>query len=66
MDTPIDRPEVLTVDEVIKTLRLGRTRVNELLWSGTLRSIKVGRRRLVRRRDLERFLEEHEYRPGGE
>jgi excisionase family DNA binding protein len=61
-----ERPDLLTVDETIQILRVGRTTVNELLWSGALPSIKLGRRRLVRRADLERFLAAHEYLPGEE
>ena len=58
--------QLLTVDEVIRVLRLGRTRVNEMLRSGDLPLLKIGRRRLVRAQDVERFLEAHEYRTGGE
>ena len=58
--------DLLTVDETIRVLRLGRTRVNEILRSGELPSYKLGRRRLVRRQDLERFLKAHEYVPGQE
>ena len=56
--------ELLTVNETAELLRLGRTRTNELLWTGALRSIKVGRRRLVRAQDVQRFLAEHEFSPG--
>jgi excisionase family DNA binding protein len=51
--------EVLTVNEVCEVLRLGRTVVNSYLWDGTLPSLKIGRRRLVLRSDLEQFLLEH-------
>ena len=61
-----EQPELLTVNETTRALRLGKTRTNELLWTGALPSIKVGRRRLVRREDLEQFLVAHEYRPGEE
>ena len=56
--------ELLTVNETADLLRLGRTRTNELLWTGALRSIKVGRRRLVRAQDVQQFLAEHEFSPG--
>ncbi len=56
--------EVLTVDEVCEVLRLGRTSVNSLLWQGLLPSLKIGRRRLVLRSDLERFLEQNRDTPG--
>lgn len=61
-----EQQELLTVDETIRVLRLGRTRVNEMLRAGKLPSIKIGHRRFVRRIDLERFLYAHEYRPGDE
>jgi excisionase family DNA binding protein len=51
--------DLMTVDEVIRWLRLGRTRTNELLRSGSIPSYKLGRRRLVRRTDVEEWLEEH-------
>ena len=58
------RAEVLTVNEVCEALKLGRTVVNSYLWDGTLPSLKIGRRRLVLRRDLHQFLEEHRDTPG--
>ena len=66
MQTHTERPELLTVDETARVLRHGKTATNALLWSGELPSIKIGRRRLVRRADLERFLDAHECRPGEE
>ena len=65
MDTQ-EQQVLLTVDETIRVLRLGRTRVNKILRGGELPSIKIGHRRFVRRIDLERFLDAHEYRPGDE
>ena len=56
--------EVLTINEVCEALRLGRTVVNSYLWNGTLPSLKIGRRRLVLRTDLEHFLQEHRDTPG--
>jgi excisionase family DNA binding protein len=58
--------ELLTVDELIRWLRLGRTRTNDLLRRGSIRSYKIGRRRLVRRQDVMQFLDEQEYHPGQE
>ncbi len=66
MKVDIQGQELLTVDETIRVLRLGRTRVNEMLRAGELPSIKIGYRRFVRRKELERFLDAHEYRPYGE
>ncbi len=60
-----ERPErLLSVDEVIQVLNCGRTTVNSYLWSGQLRSVKIGRRRLVRPEDLTRFISERQYQPG--
>jgi excisionase family DNA binding protein len=55
--------ELMTVDEIIRWLRLGRTRTNELLRSGSIPSYKIGRRRLVRRADVEGWLQEHKAGP---
>jgi len=54
-----EQQDLLTVDELIRWLRLGRTRTNELLRSCSIPSYKVGRRRLVRRTDVEAWIEEH-------
>jgi excisionase family DNA binding protein len=60
-----ERPtEVLTINEVCEALRLGRTVVNSYLWNGTLPSLKIGRRRLVLKSDLEQFLQDHRDTPG--
>jgi len=58
-----ERQDLMTVDEVIRWLRLGRTRTNELLRSGSIPSYKLGRRRLVRRADVEAWLQEHKADP---
>jgi excisionase family DNA binding protein len=57
--------ELLTVDEVRLWLRLGRTRLNDLLQSGEIPSFKVGRRRFIRRGDATEWLEQYRYQPGG-
>jgi excisionase family DNA binding protein len=59
-----EQEELLTVDEVRVWLRLGRTRINELLQTGELPSFKVGRRRFLRRGDVLEWLEQYRYRPG--
>jgi excisionase family DNA binding protein len=56
--------ELLTVDEVHAWLRLGRTRLNELLRTGELPSYKLGRRRVVRRGDVMEWLDHNRYQPG--
>jgi excisionase family DNA binding protein len=59
-----EQEELLTVDEVRVWLRLGRTRVNELIQSAELPSFKVGRRRFIGRGDVLEWLEQYRYRPG--
>lgn len=39
---------LLTINEVADLLRISRWSVYQLIWSGQLRTIKIGRRRLVR------------------
>jgi excisionase family DNA binding protein len=63
METEI-RSDLMTVDELIDWIRLGRTRTHELLRSGEIPSYKVGRRRVIRRREVEAWLEEHRDEPG--
>ena len=48
---------LLTLRQVGQLLGLGHTKVAELISEGSLRSIKIGRARRVRRSDLDRFLE---------
>jgi excisionase family DNA binding protein len=59
-DKETGRGEViwLTPAEVVEESGIGRTRLYSFLTSGALPSAKVGRTRHIRRRDLERFLEE--------
>ena len=64
METTSEQHDLMTVDEVVRFLRLGRTRTNELLRSGELSSYKLGRRRLIHRRDVEAWLEQNKSRPG--
>lgn len=44
------------VDALTHVLPLGRTKLYELIQSGELPSIKVGRRRLITRSAVEQFL----------
>jgi excisionase family DNA binding protein len=66
VETQSEQHELLTVDETIRFLRLGRTRVNEILRSGDLVGYKLGRRRLVRRSDISAWLEHHKAVPSEE
>ena len=49
---------VFTVEEVAQLLRVSRAFAYELLTRGELPCIRLGRRILVPRRALERFIEE--------
>jgi excisionase family DNA binding protein len=47
---------LVTVEEAAQLLRLGRTRTYQLVMAGQIRSVKLGRRRLVVRSGLEDFV----------
>jgi excisionase family DNA binding protein len=47
---------LLKIPEVMARLAIGQTKVYELMASGELRSVKVGRSRRVPSDDLERFV----------
>jgi excisionase family DNA binding protein len=49
---------LLKVPEVMARLAVGQTKVYELMSSGELRSVKVGRSRRVPSDELERFMAE--------
>ena len=51
-------PEWLKVPEVAKLLRIARSRVYELISSGEIPSIRIGRSVKVSRKELDRWLEE--------
>jgi excisionase family DNA binding protein len=48
---------MLTVAQSAELLGLGRTTTYELVMRGTIESVHVGRRRLIPRRALDRFIE---------
>ena len=48
---------LLTVKELEQLLKLGHTKVHELLASGEIPSLKIGKSRRIRKTDLARFLE---------
>ena len=52
------RPLLLKIPEVMARLAVGQTKVYELMSSGELRSVKVGRSRRVPSDELERFMAE--------
>jgi excisionase family DNA binding protein len=47
---------LLSVQEAAGELGIGRSLIYELLFSGALRSVKIGRRRLVPREAIEAFI----------
>lgn len=49
--------QLLTAEEVAEVLNIGRTRVFELIYSGQLRSIKIGRLRRVSVDAVREFIE---------
>ncbi len=51
------RHEYLKVPEVAKVLRIARSRAYELVGSGEIPSIRIGRSVRVSRRELDRWLE---------
>jgi excisionase family DNA binding protein len=51
-------PLLLTVEQAAVALGLGRTTAYELVMRGHLSSVKVGRRRLVLRDGIQRFIDE--------
>lgn len=56
MRPPPEPSALLSVDETARTLGIGRTRLYGLLDDGSLRSLHVGKRRMVRREDVEAFI----------
>jgi excisionase family DNA binding protein len=48
---------LLTVKEVLGLLRVSRMTLYKAINSGDLRHVKIGKRTLFRRRDVERFIE---------
>lgn len=53
--------EYLKVPEVAEFLRIGRSRAYELVGSGEIPSVRIGRSVRVSRRKLERWLEGQRY-----
>ena len=54
-----------TVEEVMERLRIGRSTAFELIGTRQLRSIKVGRRRLVSEAALVEFIERLDHQDAG-
>ena len=50
-------PEAFSVDQACAVAGVGKTKFYEIVAAGTLKTRRLGRRRLVLRRDLQLFLE---------
>ncbi len=50
--------EILTIADLQEVLPIGRTKLYSLLSEGLIPSFKVGRRRLVRRGDVNKWIDE--------
>jgi excisionase family DNA binding protein len=48
--------ELWTIEETAEKLRIGRRTVERLLATGQMRSMKVGRRRLIAASEVDRLL----------
>lgn len=51
-------PLLLTITQVSLLLNLGRTKTYELIMSNRIKSVKLGRKRLVPRANVERYVTE--------
>lgn len=56
---PAREEELLTIEQVQELLKVGRTFAYSLTKSGELPTYRVGRLLRVRRRDVNRWLEQH-------
>ena len=54
---PLEVRLAVRVEEAAAMLCLSRAKLYALLAKGEIRSLKVGRRRIIPRRELERFIE---------
>jgi excisionase family DNA binding protein len=55
--------EILSIADLQEIVPIGRTKLYSLLSEGSIPSYTVGRRRLVKRGDVNRWLEKHKYAP---
>jgi excisionase family DNA binding protein len=63
-----DRPEsrdleLLSIAQVCQRLNMGKSWVYRRIHEGEIPSVRLGRAIKIRRADLEKYLEEHRYRP---
>ena len=50
-------PDVLTPDDVIEILNIGRNKVYEMLNNGTIKSIRIGHKHRIPKKILIEYLE---------
>lgn len=48
--------DIVTVDEVMKMLHIGRTAVYSLLQDGSIRTVKVGRKYIIPKQSVTNFV----------
>jgi excisionase family DNA binding protein len=53
-----NRTLLVTVEEAARLLGIGRTTMFELIGSGDVKSVRLGRRRLIARKSLESFVDD--------
>jgi excisionase family DNA binding protein len=53
----VNQTLLVTVEEAARLLGVGRTTMFELIGSGDVKSVRLGRRRLIARKSLESFVE---------
>ena len=49
-------PALFTLDAAARHLSLGRTKIYALIADGRIPTVRIGRRRLIRRADIEAFV----------
>jgi excisionase family DNA binding protein len=62
MDRMTTNPLLLSIPEAAAACALGKSKFYELIAAGEIRVLKIGRRTLVSRRELETFVERLECR----
>jgi len=58
IEIPVSQKYLLTVQEAVAYATIGKTRIYELIRTGQLKAIKVGRYNKIHRLELEKFLDE--------
>lgn len=54
-----DGPRLIDVETAANRLSVSERTLRSYLSDGTILSVKIGRRRLIRAKDLEKFVEDH-------